>query len=87
MSWIMTYCFGYSNVNTLDKGLAAFALSMMGGISMFGTLTSGWWSDKTGGTLPLAIVCLLRGIGFGLLYLGTSNPAFVLSAMAVIGFS
>lgn len=87
MSWIMTYFFDYASINSIDKGLAAFALSMMGGISMLGTLTTGWWSDKTGGTLPLAVIYLLRGIGFGLLFLAKSNPAFVLLAMAVIGFS
>ncbi len=87
MSWIMTYFFDYANVNSIDKGLAAFALSMMGGISIVGTLTTGWWSDRSGGTIPLALIYLLRGIGFGLLFLAKSNPIFMLVAMAVIGFS
>ncbi len=87
MSWIMTYFFDYAKVNSIDKGLAAFALSMMGGISIVGTLATGWWSDRKGGTVPLALIYLLRGIGFGLLFLARSNPAFMLLAMAVIGFS
>ena len=87
MSWIMTYFFDYAKVNNIDKGLAAFALSMMGGISILGTLTTGWWSDRSGGSVPLSVIYLLRGLGFGLLFLAKTNPAFMLVAMAVIGFS
>jgi len=59
----------------------------MGGISIIGTLVTGWWSDRTGGTLPLAVVYLLRGVGFGMLFLAKTSPVFILVAMAVIGFS
>ena len=87
MSWVMTYFFDYAKVNSIDKGLAAFALSMMGGISIVGTLTTGWWSDRSGGTIPLSVIYLLRGVGFGLLFLAKTNPVFLLIAMAVVGFS
>jgi len=87
MAWVMTYFFDYANLNSIDKGLAAFALSMMGGISIVGTLVTGWWSDRSGGTVPLALVYFLRGIGFLMLFLARSNPVIMLAAMAVIGFS
>jgi predicted MFS family arabinose efflux permease len=87
MAWVMTYFFDYAKMNSIDNGLAAFALSMMGGISIVGTLVTGWWSDRSGGTMPLSLVYLLRGVGFLMLFLAKTNPALVLVAMAVIGFS
>jgi len=87
MAWVMTYFFDYAEVNSIDKGLAAFALSLLGGCSILGTLLTGWWADRSGGTMPLALVYLLRGVGFALLFLLGTNSVGMVVAMAVIGFS
>ena len=87
MSWIMTYFFDYAAISGINKGVAAFGMSFMGGLSIFGTLFNGWWADRNGGSLPLAVVYALRGLGFGLLLLAHSTIAVVFLAMAVIGFS
>lgn len=87
MSWIMTYFVDYALVHGISRAVAASGLSLMGGMSILGTLITGWWADRAGRSLPLAVVYALRGAGFGLLFLAGSGLAFVLLAMAVIGFS
>lgn len=87
MSWVMTFFFDYAAVSDIPKATAAFGMSFMGGLSIAGTLFNGWWADRDGGALPLAVVYALRGVGFGLLLLAHSQVAVVFLAMAVIGFS
>jgi MFS family permease len=87
MNWIMTYFFDYTHANGISRSLAATGLSLMGGLSIVGTVATGWWADRTPGTIPLAVVYLLRGLGFGLILIGPHSPAMLILAMAVIGFS
>jgi MFS family permease len=87
MAWVSTYFFDFASDGGVSRGAAASALSMLGGVSIAGTLFMGWWADKHGGTLPLAVVYALRGIGFGLVLLSGSGLLFVFLGMAIIGFS
>jgi MFS family permease len=87
MNWIMTYFFDYTLATGVSRGVAATGLSIMGGISIIGTLFTGWWADRVGGIIPLSLVYAARGLGFALILAGTGSAAVMILAMAVIGFS
>lgn len=87
MSWVMTFFFDYTMTQGFSRGIAASALSLMGGMSIIGALFTGWWADRIGVSVPLGIVYALRGLGFGMIMLSTGSGPLLLLSMAVIGFS
>lgn len=87
MAWVMTYFIDYSMDQGISRDTAALGLSLMGGMSIVGTLLTGWWADRRGGTMPLAIVYTLRGLGFAMLFFAGSGLLFLAFALVVIGLS
>ena len=87
MAWIMTYFVDYAVIRGISRETAGLGLSLMGGMSIIGLLATGAWADRAGGTIPLAVVYALRGIGFALLFLAGTGPIFLALALAVIGIS
>lgn len=87
MAWVMTYFVDYAVAEGIKRETAGFGLSLMGGMSILGALATGWWADRHRGTFTLAIVYLLRGLGFAMLFLASNGLFFLFLAMAVIGFS
>lgn len=87
MSWIMTYFVDYAIDQGIQRDTAALGLSLLGGMSIVGTLLTGWWADKRGGTMPLAVVYTFRGLGFGILFLAGNGLLFLGLALVVIGLS
>lgn len=87
MAWVMTYFVDY--VVGLGQGhtFAATGLALTGWASIVGALVTGWWLDRTGSSLPLALVYALRGLGFLLLLLVRNSAIGILFAAFVIGFS
>ena len=59
----------------------------MGGMSIAGSLMTGWWADRIGRRIPLAAVYALRGAGFALVLLTDGSIGYLFVAMGVIGFS
>ncbi len=87
MSWVMTFFVDYSLGQGIRREAAAGGLSLMGGMSIAGSLLTGWWADRVGRRIPLAVVYLLRGAGFALVLMAGGNVAYLFGALAVIGFS
>lgn len=87
MAWVMTFFVDYAITTGLSRNNAAVGLSLMGGMAILGSLMMGWWADRAGKVLPLAVTYGLRGGGFIVLFLsGASFPAMLL-AMTMIGIS
>ncbi|MDW7981448.1 MAG: MFS transporter [Thermomicrobium sp.] len=86
MGWVMTYFVDYATRLGASHTLAATGLSLTGWASIVGAFSTGWWLDRTGSSLPLAVVYGLRGLGFLLLLLA-AQPFGLLLAALVIGFS
>ncbi|HET9015127.1 MAG TPA: MFS transporter [Thermomicrobiaceae bacterium] len=87
MAWIMTYFVDYAVIHGISRETAGLGLSLMGGMSILGTLLTGAWTDRSHNSIPLAVVYALRGIGFAFLFVAGANPLFLAAALAVIGFS
>lgn len=87
MSWVMTFFVDYALGQGISRETAAASLSLMGGMSIAGSLLTGWWGDRAGRRVPLAVVYVLRGGGFALVLLTGGNIFYLFVAMAVIGFS
>ena len=64
---------------------AANILGAAGGISLAGTVSLAWWSDRAGRTIPLAAIYAVRAAGFVLLMMSRSaTPLYVF--MVFYGF-
>jgi MFS family permease len=87
MAWVMTFFVDYALETGMTRHNAAVGLSLMGGMSILGSLMMGWWADKGDRTIPLAVTYLMRGGGFGLLLLAGANVPMMLVAMTIIGIS
>lgn len=87
MSWVMTFFVDYALTAGLTRNNAAVGLSLMGGMSILGSLMMGWWADRSGKLLPLSVTYLLRGGGFAVLFLAGASFPVVLLAMTMIGIS
>jgi MFS family permease len=87
MAWVMTFFVDYALMSGLSRNNAAVGLSLMGGMSIVGSLLMGWWADKAGKILPLSITYLLRGGGFAMLFLSGASFPLMLLAMTMIGIS
>jgi MFS family permease len=87
MAWVMTFFVDYALTAGLTRNNAAVGLSLMGGMSILGSLMMGWWADRSGKILPLSITYALRGSGFIVLFLSGANFPLMLLAMTMIGIS
>ncbi len=87
MGWVMTYFVDYATRLGLSHTVAATGLALTGWASIGGAFATGWWLDRTGSTLPLAVVYALRGLGFVLLLWIGGHTVGLLFAAFVIGFS
>jgi MFS family permease len=87
MSWVMTFFVDYALGQGISRETAAAGLSLMGGMSIAGSLMTGWWADRIGRRIPLAVVYALRGDGFALVLLTDGSIGYLFVAMGVIGFS
>ncbi len=87
MSWVMTFFVDYALGQGISRETAAGGLSLMGGMSIAGSLLTGWWADRVGRRIPLAVVYALRGLGFALVLTAGGNVTYLFVALAVIGFS
>jgi MFS family permease len=87
MAWVMTFFVDYALTAGLTRNNAAVGLSLMGGMSIFGSLMMGWWADRTGKLIPLSVTYLLRGGGFAVLFLAGASFPVMLLAMTMIGIS
>lgn len=87
MAWVMTFFVDYALETGLTRNNAAIGLSLMGGMSILGSLLMGWWADKSGKLLPLSVTYLLRGGGFAVLFLAGASFPVMLAAMFMIGIS
>jgi predicted MFS family arabinose efflux permease len=87
MSWVMTFFVDYALLTGLSRNNAAVGLSLMGGMSIIGALLMGWWADRAGKLVPLAVTYFLRGGGFVMLFLAGASFPMMLVAMTMIGIS
>jgi MFS family permease len=87
MAWVSTFFVDYALEIGMQRGQAAVGLSVMGGMSIVGAFFMGWWSDRAGRIVPLAVTYLMRGAGFGLLVLAAANVPLMVIAMAIVGLS
>lgn len=87
MGWVMTYFVDFATRLGMSHTLAATGLSLTGWASIAGAFSTGWWLDRNGTSLPLAVVYGLRGLGFLLLLLVGGTPVGLIAAALVIGFS
>ncbi len=87
MSWVMTFFVDFALGQGISREAAAAGLSLMGGMSIAGSLLTGWWADRVGRRIPLAVVYSLRGVGFALVLMAGGNVIYLFGALAVIGFS
>jgi MFS family permease len=87
MAWVMTFFVDYALETGLTRGAAATGLSVMGGMSIVGAFFMGWWADRIGRSIPLAIVYIMRGAGFGVLFLAATNVPLMVFAMVIVGLS
>ncbi|MBO9385190.1 MAG: MFS transporter [Thermomicrobium sp.] len=87
MGWVMTYFVDYATRIGLGHTVAATGLALTGWASIAGAFATGWWLDRSGTSLPLAVVYALRGLGFLLLLVVGASTAGVLFSALVIGFS
>jgi MFS family permease len=87
MAWVMTFFVDYALSAGLTRNNAAVGLSLMGGMSILGSLMMGWWADRTSKLIPLSVTYFLRGSGFAVLFLAAGNFPLMLLAMTMIGIS
>ncbi|TVR68211.1 MAG: MFS transporter [Sphaerobacteraceae bacterium] len=87
MAWVMTFFVDYALLTGLSRNNAAVGLSLMGGMSIIGALMMGWWADRSGKLLPLAVTYALRGGGFVMLFVAGASFPLMLIAMTMIGIS
>lgn len=71
-----------------DKGVAATGLTLIAGFGIFGTVFSGWLSDRFGCTAVLMLMFLARAVAIFLVWLNPSNLTFLLFLMifGILGY-
>lgn len=80
-----THFIPYATDAGLSPQLAGRLFALMGIMSIAGSLSTGWLSDRVGRRLPLAGVYLLRVLGF-LLLSRAQTPADFLICVSLLGF-